>query len=49
MSSTGFDMKRNYGNRVEGPWVFGMVIEKISEVETKESIQSELPGKVVTP
>ena len=25
--------KKNYGNRVEGPWVFGMVIEKISELE----------------
>ena len=27
--------KRNYGNRVDGPWVFGMVAEKISDLETK--------------
>ena len=29
--------KRNYGKRVDGPWVFGMVLEKISEVESKMS------------
>ena len=23
--------KRNYGNRIDGPWVFGMVLEKISD------------------
>ena len=34
--------KRNYGNRVDGPWVFGMVLEKISDVETRETIKAEL-------
>ena len=29
---------RNYGNRVDGPWVFGMVLEKKSDVETKKCI-----------
>ena len=25
--------KRNYGKRVDGPWVFGLVLQKISEIE----------------
>ena len=27
--------KRNYGNRVDGPWVFGIAIEKNSELKSK--------------
>ena len=26
---------RNYGRRIEGPWVFGMVIEKIADIDQK--------------
>lgn len=28
--------KRNYGNRVTGPWVFGMVVQKISDIEIRK-------------
>ena len=28
--------KRNYGNRVNGPWVFGMVCQKLSDIELKQ-------------
>ena len=34
--------KRNYGNRVDGPWVFGMVIEKKSELKSKVSMRKEI-------
>lgn len=29
--------KRNYGDRVDGPWVFGMVCQKLSDIEIKQN------------
>jgi hypothetical protein len=31
--------KRNYGNRVDGPWVFGLVAQKISDIKNDEEIK----------
>jgi hypothetical protein len=31
--------KRNYGNRVSGPWVFGLVAQKISDIQQDASIK----------
>ena len=31
---------RNYGNRIVGPWVFGMVVQKISDIEEDKSLKS---------
>ena len=32
--------KRNYGNRVVGPWVFGLVCQKISDIEQAKTIET---------
>jgi hypothetical protein len=31
--------KKNYGNRVQGPWVFGLVCQKISDIRNVQSIK----------
>lgn len=31
--------KRNYGKRVTGPWVFGLVAQKISDIKNDASIK----------
>ncbi|CAF0966982.1 unnamed protein product [Brachionus calyciflorus] len=38
--------QRNYGNRVHGPWVFGLVCRKISEVEIVRKTQDENNKKI---
>ena len=32
--------KRNYGSRVKGPWVFGFVVEKISDIDAQKTINA---------
>ena len=31
--------KRNYGNRVQGPWVFGIVCQKSSDIKFKKQLK----------
>jgi hypothetical protein len=33
---------RNYGDRVTGPWVFGLVLEKIEDIENEEKREKEI-------
>ena len=37
--------KRNYGNRVTGPWVFGIVIQKKSDIENNIASQESIQRK----
>jgi transposase-like protein len=32
--------KRNYGNRVTGPWVFGLVVQKLEDIDAKQTINA---------
>jgi hypothetical protein len=36
---SGNKSRRNYGNRVDGPWVFGMVLQKKSDLEERQKIR----------
>lgn len=33
--------KRNYGNQITGPWVFGLVLQKLSDIALKKTIVAQ--------
>ncbi|CAF0714116.1 unnamed protein product, partial [Brachionus calyciflorus] len=39
---------KNYGDRVQGPWVFGLVCQKIEDIQKVKAIKSQNHGKIKT-